>query len=95
LTQKNIPHLAACLEAVKKPMDATGMKPIAFLRHLGEGRRTYSYNLECATLTSTDCQPAPGRFYHFWWRHEGRHEDVGLNSPSCNSLEAQAARREH
>lgn len=40
--KKIFPHLAACLEAVKKPMDATGMKPTAFQRRLGEGRRTYS-----------------------------------------------------
>lgn len=36
----------------------------------------------------------PGRFYHFWWQHEGGYKGVGLISPSCNSLEVQAARRE-
>lgn len=91
---KKIPLPAAWLEAVKKALD-TGMKSAVFQRNLGEGHWTYSYNLECAMITSTDCWPAPGRFYHFWWQHEGGHKGVRLISSTCNSLEVQTARREH
>lgn len=58
-TQKDTPLPAPHLEAVKKVIDAIGMKPAVFQRNVGEGCWRYPKTWECTMLTSTDCQPAP------------------------------------
>lgn len=90
--KKKPPPTEFWLEAVRRPMDETGIKHSRDIweRDVGHSLKTRSVQHSQAQSVSL----APGRFYHFWWQHEGGHKDVGLISPSCNSLEVQAARRE-